>query len=64
MNVAEQIACPLFQAVLVKEESKTRMWEYLRAIFYTLPCESMAQIFEAMLYGYRIEGFVIAYDSS
>jgi hypothetical protein len=64
VDQVQQIACPLFQAVLVKEESKARMWEHLRAILYTLPCDSMTQIFEAMLYGYRIEGFVIAYDTS
>jgi hypothetical protein len=64
VDQVQQIACPLFQAVLEKEACKTRMWEHVRALFYTLPCQSMAQIFEAILYGYRIEGFVIAYDSS
>jgi len=64
VDQVQQIACPLFQAVLRKEECRTRMWEHLRALFYSLECDSMRHIFEAMLYGYRIEGFVILYDSS
>ena len=64
VDQVQQIACPLFQAVLRKEQARTRLWEHLRAIFYTLPCESMVQIFEAILYGYQLQGFVIIHDSS
>jgi len=64
VDQVQQIACPLFQAVLRKEECRTQMWEHVRALFFSLECDSMTQLFEALLYGYRIEGFVILYDSS
>ena len=64
VDQVQQIACPLFQAVLRKEACRTQMWEHVRALFFSLECDSMTQIFEALLYGYRIEGFVILYDSS
>jgi len=59
-----QWACQLFRAVWQKEGSKTRMWEHLRALFYSLEFDSMVDIFRALLYGYRIEGLVILNDSS
>ncbi len=40
------------------------MWEHVRALFYSVEWESMTQLFEAMVYGYRIDGLTILYDSS
>ncbi len=59
-----QLACQLFRAVWRKEDSKTRMWEHMRAVFYSLPFTSMVDIFRALLYGYRVEGVVIFDNSS
>lgn len=59
-----QLACRLFRAVWRKEGSKARMWEHMRALFYSLEFASMVDIFKALLYGYRIEGLVILEDSS
>lgn len=59
-----QCACQLFRAVWQKEGSKTRMWDHLRALFYSLEFGSMAHLFQALLYGYRVEGFVVLNDSS
>jgi hypothetical protein len=59
-----QLACQLFRAVWQKEGSKMRMWEHMRALFYSLECASMVEIFRALLYGYRVEGLVILDDSS
>jgi hypothetical protein len=64
VDQAQQIACPLFQAVLRKEGCKTQMWEHVRALFYRVDWASMTQLFDAMLYGYRITGLEICYDSS
>jgi hypothetical protein len=64
VDQVQQIACPLFQAILQKEECRTRMWEHVRALVYSLEFASMAQVFRAYLYGYRITGFVILDDSS
>jgi hypothetical protein len=59
-----QLACQLFRAVWQKEGSKKRMWEHMRALFYSLEFDSMVDLFQALLYGYRIERFVILNDSS
>jgi hypothetical protein len=59
IDQTQQLACALFQAVLKKEGSKKRLWEHLRALFYALEFASMADIFQALLYGYRVTGLVI-----
>lgn len=59
-----QLACQLFRAVWQQEGSKKRMWEHLRALFYSLEFDSMVHLFQALLYGYRVEGFVVLNDSS
>ncbi len=64
VDQVQQIACPLFQALLRKEGCKTAMWEHVRSLFYSVDWTSMTQLFEAMLYGYRITGLEILYDSS
>jgi len=59
-----QCACQLFRAVWQKEGSKKRMWEHMRALFYSLEFDSMVNLFQALLYGYYVEGLVILNDSS
>lgn len=59
-----QCACPLFRAVWQKEGSKKRMWDHMRALFYSLQFDSMVRLFQALLYGYRVEGLVMLNDSS
>jgi hypothetical protein len=54
-----QLTCRLFQAVWRKEGSKIRLWEHLRALFYSLEFPSMVDLFKALLYGYRVERVVI-----
>ena len=60
----QQLACRLFQAVVVKEGSRKRLWEHMRALFYMIDIESMEDIYKALLYGYKIEGLMIFDDSS
>lgn len=55
----QQKACSLFQAVLQKEGSRKSLWEHMRNLFYALDFECMEDIWRALLYGYKIEGFVI-----
>lgn len=55
----QQLACRLFQAVLQKEGSRKSLWEHMRALFYTLDFTCMEDIWRALLYGYKIKGFVI-----
>lgn len=55
----QQLACRLFQAVLRKEGSRKSLWEHMRNLFYTLDFDCMEDIWRALFYGYKIEGFVI-----
>jgi hypothetical protein len=59
VDQVQQLAFPLFQAVLKKEGSRKRLWQHLRALFYTLAFASLEDIFRALLYGYKVEGVVI-----
>jgi hypothetical protein len=59
VDQVQQLASSVFQAVLKKEGSRKRLWEHMRALFYTLPFSSLDDIFSALLYGYKIEGFNI-----
>jgi hypothetical protein len=59
----QQRAYSLFQAVLKKQGSRKRLWEHIRALFYTLSFSSMEQIYRALLYGYNVENVVILQPS-
>ena len=59
VDQVQQLASTLFQAVLKKEGSRKRLWDHVRALFYTLPFASLEEIFSALLYGYTIEKVVI-----
>jgi hypothetical protein len=59
VDQVQQLASTLFQAVLKKEGSRKRLWDHMRALFYTLPFSSLEDIFRALLYGYKIEGLHI-----
>jgi len=59
VDQVQQAASTLFQEVLNKEGSRKRLWEHVRALFYTLPFASMEEIFSALLYGYKVENVVI-----
>lgn len=64
VDQVQQISCALFRAVWKKYGAKIRVWEYMRSLFFTLEFDSMEQIFRALLYGYKIEKFIILNDSS
>ena len=62
VDQVQQLACRLFQAVLEKEGSRKRLWEHMRSLFYSLPFDSMEDIYRALLYGYEVE--LVIYDDS
>jgi hypothetical protein len=64
VDQTQQLACRLFQAVLNKEGSRRSLWDHVRALFYSLAFDSMESIYQALLYGYQVEGLVIFNDSS
>jgi hypothetical protein len=55
VDQVQQLASELFQAVLDKKDSKKRLWEHMRALFRTLEFQSMADLFKAILYGYKAQ---------
>lgn len=61
VDQAQQLACPLFQAVLKKEKSRIRLWEHMRALFFSFELSSMEDIFRALLYGFHAPQIVIQY---
>lgn len=63
VDQTQQLACRLFQAVWEKEGSKKRLWEHMRSLFYSLPFDSMEDIYRALLYGYKVKAMVILGDS-
>src|SRR5215211_384732 len=64
VDQTQQLCCALFQAVWAKLGSKRRLWERMRALFYTYALESMRQLLEALLYGLKKAPPSFALDSS
>ena len=64
VDQVQQMCCPLFQAVWAKLESKRRLWERMRALFYDYALESMRHLFEALLYGLKKSTPIFASDTS
>jgi hypothetical protein len=59
----QQLGSELFQAVWHKLGSKKQLWERIRALFFDLPFHSMTQLYQALLYGYRVERLIILNDT-
>ncbi len=53
VDQAQQLACPLFQAAWRKKRSKRSLWEAMYSLFSWLEFSSMADIFQALLYGFK-----------
>jgi hypothetical protein len=64
VDQVQQLCCPLFQAVWAQLRSKRRLWEKMRALFYTYALESMRHLFEALLYSWKKTAPILALDSS
>jgi hypothetical protein len=64
VDQVQQLCCPLFQAAWAKWGSKRLLWEKMRALFYNYALESMQQLFEALLYGWKKSAPVLDLDSS
>ena len=64
IDQAQQLACQLFQAAWEQAGSKRHLWERMRALFYELPFDSMADIWRAIAFGFHIEGRIVIHDTS
>jgi hypothetical protein len=50
VDQVQQLACPLFQAVLKKVGSKRVLWERLRSHFWHFTFQSIQHLYQVMLY--------------
>lgn len=64
VDQAQQLCCPLFQAVWAKFGSKRLVWERMRALFFDYRLDSMRELFEALLYGFEKSHPILITDSS
>ena len=64
VDQAQQLCCAWCRAVWLKLGSKRRLWERMRALFYTYALTSMRQLFEALLYGFKRSSPLVPMDSS
>jgi hypothetical protein len=59
VDQVQQLASDLFQNVLQKEGSRIRLWEHMRALFYSFEFTCMEDIFRALLYGFRAQMVIL-----
>ena len=64
IDQAQQLACQLFQAAWEKCSSKRFLWERMRSQFSELPVDSMSDIWQAIAFGFHIEGRIVIHDST
>ena len=64
VDQVQEIGCQVFQAALEKKGRRIRLWNNIKAYFYTLFFDSWKMLLEAILYGIKIKGFTILYNTS
>ncbi len=64
VDQTQQLSCSLFQAVWKKQGSKKALWERIRSLFKEFAFTSMQMVYEAILYGIKIQPPIILYDTS
>jgi len=60
----QQLCCKLFRAVWTKLGSKRALWDRMRSLFKEFAFESMQMLYEAILYGIKVQPPIILYDTS
>ncbi len=64
VDQTQQLCCGLFQSVWKKLKSKKTLWESIRSYFKILLFESMEMLYNALLYGIKVQAPVILYDTT
>lgn len=64
VNQVEQIACPMFQAVLKKYRTKRALWDNVRSHYRHFTFTSMYHLYQVMLYDLAIQLPAPRFDSS
>ncbi len=59
----QQLSNELFQKALKKSEWKKYLWDDVRSFFKTMPFDSMEMIYNAIIYGFKIEYLAIRQNS-
>ena len=60
----QQLACPLFQAIEQKKRTRISIWEEMRHLFHCFLFASMADLFKAILYGFKMKEVIINENST
>lgn len=60
----QQLSCNLFQAAWKKKGAKKYLWEQMRILFKAFLFSSMRQLYETILYGFKVQPPIILYDST
>jgi predicted transcriptional regulator len=53
IDQVQQIACPLFRAVLNKLKQKKEVWEQMRSLFKSYAVNSIETIWKSIVYGFN-----------
>jgi len=64
VDQTQQLSCNLFQAAWKKQKSKRSLWEKMRILFKAFALESMQMLYEAIIYGFKIQPPIILSNSS
>ncbi|UCD32468.1 MAG: transposase [Desulfobacterales bacterium] len=64
VDQTQQLSCKLYRAVWTKLKSKRALWERMRSLFKEFAFESMQMLYEAILYGIKVQPPIILYDTS
>jgi len=63
IDQVQQLCNELFQKALKKSEWKKYLWDDVRSFFRTMPFDSMEMVYNAIIYGFKIEYLAIRQSS-
>ena len=64
IDQTQQLSCKLFRAIWAKLKSKRALWEAMRSLFKDFAFESMEMLYDAILFGIKVQPPIILYDTS
>ena len=64
IDQVQELSCQLFQAAKKSRINKRSLWHKLRSLFINLEFNSWQELYEAIIYGHKVSGFTINYNSS
>ena len=64
IDQTQQLSCKLFQAAWKKQGAKKYLWEQMRTLFKSFAFSSMQQLYQAIVYGFKVQPPIILNNSS